>query len=326
MRRVLITGGAGFIGYHLARRLVAAGDEVVIVDNFDRAVRDTDLARLAESPLCSIYRLDLATDPLPNVRPDAIVHLAAIVGVRNVLDRPYEVLRGNATSLMRVLDQAAGLANLGQLIFTSTSEVYAGSVRQGLAALPTREDAPLLIESPGDPRGTYALSKIYGEALCLASGLPVTIVRPHNVYGPRMGMSHVIPELLARAWHAESGGELHVSSVDHTRSFCYVDDAVGILEALLRIPGQGHVVNLGRQSPEVTIGQLAAIVVDVVGKPLTLTALSPTPGSPPRRCPDTEFLQSLTGHLPAVDLEEGVRRTFDWYRDHVFLGTDESAR
>ena len=326
MSRILITGGAGFIGYHLARHMVDAGHDVIIVDNFERAVFDTDLARLSESPLCTIYNVDLTADPLPDVHPDSLVHLAAIVGVRNVLSRPNDVLRSNVTSLMRILDQAAAMPDLQGLLFASTSEVYAGAVHEGLAVLPTPETTPLVILDSADPRGTYLLSKIYGEALCLSSGLPVTIVRPHNVYGPRMGMSHVIPELLARCWSAEPGDELEVASVDHTRSFCYIDDAIGILAALLGRPATGEVLNLGRQEPEVTIGALAQVVIDTVGKPLTVKTLPATIGSPSRRCPETRLLTSVTGYQPLVGLEEGVRRTFDWYRSQVFSGVDESAR
>lgn len=326
MNRVLLTGGAGFIGYHLAQRLVRTGSEVIIADNFERAVFDADLARLAEDPLCTIINVDLIGDDLPDVSPDSIVHLAAIVGVKNVIDRPNYVLRSNVQSLMRVLDHAARRPALQQLIFASTSEVYAGAVHLGIADFPTPEATPLLVTDPADPRGTYLLSKIYGEALCLTSGLPVTIVRPHNIYGPRMGMSHVIPELLSQCWNARPGEEVEVASTEHTRSFCYIDDAVSIFEALLHRPLGPNIINLGREKPEVTIEALAKVVIDTVGKSLTVKKLPPSAGSPSRRCPDTKLLHFLTDFEPEVGLEEGVRRTFAWYRDNVFSGTNESAR
>ena len=101
------------------------------------------------------------------------------------------------------------------------------------------------------------LSKIYGEAMCLSSGLPVTVVRPHNIYGPH-GLAHVIPELLKQACLADSGSSLYVASVEHSRTFCFIADAVNYLIALLDRPGTGRIYNLGRQEPEVLIGDLAA--------------------------------------------------------------------
>jgi len=209
--RTLITGGAGFIGLHLARRLLRDGGEVVLVDNFQRAVHDQDLTSVTRDERCSMVEIDLLCDPLPSMEVDAIVHLAAVVGVSNVVQQPYSVLRSNVDTLLRVIDWATGLSGLRQFVFASTSEVYAGSVGLGWAKVPTPEVSPLAIVDPCDPRATYLLSKIYGEALCAHAGLPYTVIRPHNLYGPRMGMSHVIPQLLKKAWMAEPGSAIEVA-------------------------------------------------------------------------------------------------------------------
>jgi len=319
--RTVITGGAGFIGLHLAQRLLDSGAEVVLVDNFQRATRDRDLNRILRHPRCELYEVNLIEDRLPKIDADAIVHLAAIVGVQNVTSRPYEVLRSNVDALTRVLDWATEISSLKNFLFTSTSEIYGGSVRSGLALVPTPEQTPLIIEDPQDPRGTYLLSKIYGEALCGFSGLPHTIVRPHNVYGPRMGMSHVVPELLRKCWAAEPGSSVGVTSVEHTRTFLYIDDATEYLEALLREPGAGQVLNLGSEGPEVSIGTLAELIVETVGKPLTIVPLEPTLGSPPRRAPDTSLIKAATGLRARTSLPEGLTSTYSWYRTHVFEKT-----
>ena len=322
MSKVLVTGGSGFIGGHLARRLVERGDEVHLVDNFSRGRRDRDLEELLESPGVRLLERDLLEpDALAGLDRDyeLVFHLAAIVGVANVLEAPERVLRENVALLLPLLDFAREQGRLGRFVFASTSEVYAGTLELGTLPVPTPETAPLTLPDLRHPRTSYMLSKLYGEALCLQSGVPATVVRPHNVYGPRMGLAHVIPELLQRAHAAEDGGTLQVYSVDHRRTFCHVDDAV---EMLLRAAGEprceGEALNLGTQSPEVRIGELAELIVRVVGRELEIEPLPATPGSPVRRCPDMSKTSELTGYSARVGLEEGVRDTYAWYRENAF--------
>jgi len=318
VKTILITGGAGFIGFHLARKLIDRGDRVVIADNFSRASLDPHLSSLAAHPHCILKSVDLTQKPSLPADADAVVHLAAIVGVQNVMAQPMEVLSTNVTALREVLTQASHFENLQNFIFASTSEVYAGSVATECAQIPTPEDTQLTITDPGDPRATYMLSKIYGEAMCLSSGLPVTVVRPHNIYGPRMGLAHVIPELLRQAWFADSGSPLYVASVEHSRTFCFIADAVNYLIAVLDRPGNGDIYNLGRQEPEVLIGDLAQQIIEITGKRLTIEALPATHGSPARRAPDMRSLIQLTGIQPVCDLRSGIQHTLDWYRENVF--------
>ena len=117
-----------------------------------------------------------------------------------------------------------------RFLFASTSEVYAGTLESFNLTVPTPEESVLAVQNLNEPRTSYMLSKIYGEALCRQAGIPFTIFRPHNIYGPRMGMAHVIPEQLKKAWAAEEGDQLGVHSPDHRRSFCYIDDAVELLK------------------------------------------------------------------------------------------------
>jgi nucleoside-diphosphate-sugar epimerase len=171
------------------------------------------------------------------------------------------------------------------------------------------------------------LSKICGEVMVRHSGVPFTIIRPHNFYGPRMGLSHVIPELLQRAHAARDGDVLTVYSVHHKRTFCFIDDAVAMMMAVaLSNAGRDEVFNVGSQSPEVSILELAEIITEVVDKRLDIQAGPETPGSPSRRCPEMSRLKAAVGLEASVSLREGVARCWDWYRDHVFDGTTPSAR
>ena len=292
-----------------------------LVDDFSRGARDSDLQALLARPEVSLTELNLrerrALATLTGSF-DVVFHFAAILGVANVLERPAQVLRDNVTLVANTLDWASSLEQPPRFLFTSTSEVYAGTLEAGLLPVPTPEDVPIVVPPRERPRTSYMLSKLYGEALCLASGLPVTIVRPHNFFGPRMGMAHVIPELLSRAHAASDGGRLCVYSVDHTRTFCYVDDAVELLLRAATLPQcEGQTLNLGSESPEHTIRAVAELVIDTVGKRLEIEPLPPTPGSPPRRAPSIEAAAALTGYRPRVELEDGIRRTYAWYREHA---------
>jgi nucleoside-diphosphate-sugar epimerase len=318
--RSLITGGAGFIGLHLARRLLAVECEVDLVDDFSRGMRDADLAALEEEGTVRILQRDLRDPAALDDLPDAyeyVFHLAAIVGVARVVRQPYAVLADSVTMMRSVVAAARRQTALRRLVFLSTSEVYAGTLAHFTLPFPTPESTPLAVGSLAEPRTTYMLSKIYGEAMCHHADMPFTILRPHNVYGPRMGLAHVIPELLQRA-HA-GRHSLEVASVDHRRTFCYVDDAVEMIWAAASSPEcAGETLNIGVDEPEVSIGELAAMVVETVGKPLEIVALPPTAGSPARRCPDVARTRALTGVRPQVRLPAGIRRTYAWYRGNVF--------
>lgn len=320
MTRVLITGGAGFIGGHLARALLARGAGVDLLDNFSRGPMDRFVGELRATG-AALHDRDLrrtdACDGLPHDYTH-VFHLAAIVGVRNVLDRPYAVLCDNVLMLERTLAFARTQPRLERLVFASTSEVYAGTLQHFGLPMPTPETTPLALTDLAHPRTSYMLSKLYGEAMCHHAGVPFTIVRPHNVYGPRMGMAHVIPELLERACLTPEGGTLDVYSASHRRTFCYIDDAVEFIRLAADAPAcRNATLNVGNQAPEVSMGELAADVSRIVGKSLRIVPLPDTPGSPPRRCPDMAHTTALTGHTARVGLIEGIAATYAWYKPQL---------
>jgi UDP-glucose 4-epimerase len=329
LKRALITGGVGFIGFHLARLLLENGYEVVIADNLSRGVVDPDFRTLLEQPRLTFVQLNLlhanALDAIQGSY-DLIFHLAAIIGVANVLTRPYEVLTSNVTMQQEALRFAQTQSGLRRFVFASTSEVYAGTLQYFELPLPTPESVPLAVTDLSHPRTSYMLSKIYGEAMCHQSGVPYTVVRPHNVYGPRMGMAHVVPELLKKGYEAPVGSEIVVASVAHRRAFCYIDDAIElILRSAESDRCRNDVINIGNQDGETSIQDVASTIFSVLGKDLKIIPGAISPGSPSNRWPDMSKAVNATRFKPRVTLREGIQKTYDWYLANVFEGANASA-
>jgi UDP-glucose 4-epimerase len=318
LNKILVAGGAGFIGQRLAGALLSHGAEVHILDNLWRGRADRALEDLLADGSARFEPVDLLhPSALDKFASDytAIINLAAIVGVENAIGRPYETLRDNVLMHESLIRFGKRQRSLQRFVFASSSEVYAGSLIHLDMPVPTPEDVALALTPIGEPRTSYLLSKIYGEAMLRHSGLPFTIVRPHNVYGPRMGTSHVIPQLLEKAHKAARSSEIEVFSPDHTRCFCFVDDAIEMLIAVLQSPATiCEVLNLGSEAPEITMYELAELVIATVGNPLSIKRGPVTPGSPKRRAPNMARMTRATGCAAKVPLDEGLRRTYDWYR------------
>jgi len=319
MARVLILGGAGFVGYHLLRRLTAErGTSVTVVDDFSRGRRDAELAAVLHRPGVHLHEADLteptALAPLDKTW-DEVYMLAAVVGVRHAMSDPVRVLRVNTLSVLNVLDWLTPAA--GRLFFSSTSETYAAGVELGQLPVPTPEDVPVSVRDINNPRLAYAASKILGESATIhharERGVPFVIGRLHNVYGPRMGTDHVVPELCLRALARED--PFRVYGLEQRRAFCHVDDAIEAIRRLMASDAAvGRIVNIGNDEDETAVGDLLALVLRLAGFAPALDARPAPAGSVPRRCPDLTRLRELTGYRPSVTLADGVRDTFEWYR------------
>lgn len=315
--KILITGGAGFIGLHLAQKLIQKNFEVHLVDNFERGILDQELKAVQENKLVKLFALNLMDNSSYSQLDkdyDYIFHFAAIIGVTNVEKRPYDVLKNNTILLANIIDHARNQKALKRIVFTSTSEVVIGTLEANMLEIPTPETSMLALTPLDRPRTSYMLSKIYGEAMCIHSQLPYTILRPHNFYGPRMGMNHVIPELLLKAYRAQEGSTLEVFSVDHKRTFCFVSDAVEfIFRASQENSCLNQVLNLGSENPMITIGEVAETILKIVKKKLKIVPLAGHSGSPLLRCPNMKKTIRLTGYEAQISLEQGIQKTYNWY-------------
>ena len=316
----LITGGAGFIGFHLAKKLLLHGNEVTIVDNLVRGAMDNELRELLKNKKLKFLQTDLLKENSLkelNKNYDFIFHLAAVLGVENVMRNSYKVLDINKKLLSNVISFASEQKNLRKLFFTSTSEIYAGTLKKSTLLIPTPEDSNIVLTDLNHPRTSYMLSKAYGEAMCFASGLPVLILRPHNIFGQRMGMAHVIPQLIKRAFNTSKNGQLGIYSPSHTRAFCYINDAIDSIYKLIELNlKDNNVFNLGTSKPEITMHKLAKEIIKVMDRSdIKLIELEDTPGSPKRRCPDTSKIDNISGIKRRTDLAVGIAKTYKWYND-----------
>jgi UDP-glucose 4-epimerase len=313
-RRILVTGGAGFIGSHLVERLLARGDTVTVIDDLSTGSLE-NLAAVARHPRLSMRqsRVSECADLGQLVKEtDSIFHLAAAVGVDLVVRSPIHVLETNLHETEVLLELAASTSV--PVLLTSTSEVYGKSSKAEFD-----EEDDLLIGPPHQARWSYACSKLMDEFLALAYAsekkLPVVIARLFNTVGPRQtgryGM--VLPRFIAAA---KSSQPLRVyGDGQQSRCFCFVADTV---EALLRLerrePARGQVFNIGG-TEEVTILELANRVIQVIGSPSGIEfvpyseAYAPGFDDMRRRKPCVQRLQTVTGFRPQVPLNEIIRRT-----------------
>ena len=320
--KVLITGGAGFIGFHLANALIESGYIVDLTDIIDPEKFDNDLNELIQKENCKYIKcnlLDLKQVALFDNDYDFIIHLAAILGVEKVISDSYSVLCNNQLMLSNIISLAKKQNSKVKLIFTSTSEVYAGAQFHNTIEYPTPETTILSLPKLSLPRTSYMLSKIYGEAMCHSSNLNFLILRPHNIYGPRMGMKHVIPQLIKKILYTKKNGELDIYSPNHSRTFCYINYAIIKILSLMEKPFiEDNIFNLGVNEPEIKIKGLAKILLKIANRnDISIRELNDTEGSPSRRVHDTEKLNKFTNanHIPT--LSEGIKQTYNWYKNYI---------
>lgn len=317
----LVTGAAGVIGFELVRQLVQDGARVVAIDDYRKSGR-AELASLAarSSGRLDVLELDLAgseaRDRLPRGGFDVAFHLAAIVGVRKVIESPYETIAVNLRSTLALLDWAvAGGARA--FLFASSSECYASGVDAGTVAIPTPEDVPLSIGDIRLPRWSYAASKIAGESAVFSAAkqhgaFAPLVVRFHNVYGPRMQATHVVPEFLERC--LRRADPFPVYGAEQTRSFLHVEDAARAVRLIGEsgLSGGGGIFHIG-SSEETRVQELAELVFEVTGHHPRLEHHPASPGSVHRRLPDVRKLEHL-GFRPRIGLRDGIRDCWDALR------------
>jgi|FaiFalFF_MnMetaG_3_1042247.scaffolds.fasta_scaffold00037_2 UDP-glucose 4-epimerase len=316
--RCLLTGGAGFIGSHLAEELLRAGHAVTVIDDLSTGSLENI------EPLMGEARFHCFVDTVLNRRlmaelvewADVVFHLAAAVGVKLVVEHPVRAIETNMRTTELVLELAAVRGK--KVVFTSTSEVYGKTAR-----VPFREDDDLVLGPTWRSRWGYACSKALGEYLALAYwreyGVPVVIARLFNTVGPRQtdryGM--VIPTFVRQALRGEP--ITVYGDGQQTRSFCWVGDVVRALVALAEHPAAvGHVFNVGSDE-EVRIVEVARRVKALTGSPSEIVFVPYDQAyregfeDMPRRVPDLTKIRTLIGYRPTVPLDEILKRVIRYY-------------
>ena len=313
-RRVVVAGGAGFIGSHVCEQLLGRGADVVCIDNFSTGSRDNVAPLLADSRF-ELIEHDV-TLPLPAVGDiDAVINLASPASPVHYARLPVETLWANAAGTRNCLDLAR--QHDARFVLASTSEVYGDPTRH-----PQDEDYWGNV-NPIGPRSVYDEGKRFAEAMTAAYrrtyGVDTAIARIFNCYGPRMSIDdgRAVPTFISQALR---GDPITVSGDgSQTRSLCFVDDLVVGLLALVDSDFAGP-VNLGTDE-EVTVLQLAQAVTAIAGSDSAITFIERPVDDPTVRRPDLSLARARLGWAPRVGLDEGLQRTVAWFR-----AADQSPR
>jgi UDP-glucose 4-epimerase len=318
MEKVLITGGSGFLGFHLATEL-SKKFNVDIIDNFSRGRFDKDLKHLLKKKNVNLIKLDLKNKiKLKGRSYNYIFHFAATIGVANVINNPWEVLNNNFLSTKNIIEIAKKQKSLKKFFFASTSEIYAGALSAGLLKFPTQENQLIALKKFDSSRSTYMLSKIYGEVMCLFSKLPYIIIRPHNIFGERMGMSHVIPEIIKKILKKKKS--IKVSNQDHKRTFCYIKDAVNLIIILMKNKKLiNKTYNLADSRKEIKILDLANTLIKISKKKLIVKKFIDKNQSPKRRLANTSKILKDTKYRFNSSFKDNLKKTFDWYEKNISI-------
>jgi nucleoside-diphosphate-sugar epimerase len=337
-RRLLVTGGGGFLGYYLVQGALAwnelradAGERirVTVADNYARGVPDWLVA------LEDVDELELLVHDVRESLPDDlgtfdyVIHAAGIASPTYYRRHPIETMDANVGGLRLLLDRAA-LAQGGEdairgFLFMSSSEIYGDPAPE---SIPTPETYRGNVSCTG-PRACYDESKRFGETLCVTFAqvyeLPVTIARPFNNYGPGLKLTdrRVIPDLARDV--LEGRDVTLLSDGAATRTFCYAADAIAGYYKVLVNGRAGESYNVGIERPEISMRELAELVVSTAHDELgydgqVVHAASGDPqylvDNPNRRCPDLDKSRSELGFDPRIEIEEGIRRSLIWYAEH----------
>ena len=314
--KILITGGAGFLGSHLTDALLARGDDVTILD----IVGDLKVRHHLGNPRFHYIRdTVLNTEILESLilKADLVYHLAAVVGVEHYVADPYEVLNVNINGTQAVLKLA--YKHNRKVVFSSTSEVYGRNPR-----VPFREDDDRVLGSTRIDRWCYSTSKAAAEHFCFAYhrlGLPVVVLRYFNVYGPRLDkidVGRVITIFMGQVLRGDPVTVIGDGS--QTRCFTYIDDAIrATVEAGMNDRAVGEIFNVG-SDVETSLLELAETMIRIAGSPSKIVFVpqeavyGESYEDVPRRVPCVKRTQEILGVEAETPLEKGLRQTIDWFK------------
>jgi UDP-glucose 4-epimerase len=312
-KRIFITGGAGFIGSTVIGMLVEDND-ITVYDSLrrnalsGRSYEHHPRLRILQGDVLDAFSLRQAMEGA-----NLVVHCAAIAGIDTVIKRPTETMRINMLGTANVLEAARHLPDLERVVNFSTSEVF------GRSAFRADEANLTEIGAVGEARWTYAVSKLAAEHLAKAYhqefGLPVVTLRPFNVYGPGQVGEGALRTFILRALKNEEI-EIHGDG-NQIRAWCFIDDFIeGLLSSMTQPRAVGESFNIGNSRAVVTIFGLAQTVVRVLGSSSNIRFTNKTYADVELRVPSVKKALELIGFEAKVDLEEGIRRTAEYYRNH----------
>lgn len=309
-KRIFITGGAGFIGSTLVGRIIE-DNEVVIYDDFRRnALQSKPYANHKNLTIIKGDVLDLPKLKRSIKDTQIVVHCAAIAGIDTVIKKPTETIRVNMIGTANVLEAAKEVKDLLRLIDFSTSEVF------GQSCFRAEENHTTHIGAVGEARWTYAVSKLAAEHLTKAYhqeiGMPTVTLRPFNIYGPGQVGEGALKKFTQRALKNEII-QIHGDG-SQIRAWCYIDDFMeGLMCAIVHPKAIGESFNIGNAKAVLTIYGLAQTVVRVLGSSSPIKFTQKDYVDVELRVPSVAKAKKLIGFEAKVDLEEGIRRTADYY-------------
>lgn len=327
-KKVLILGGAGFIGSNLGKFLIQNREIELTLADYSFARDLSEYYTEEEIKSINFVQNDFTSSAAFNALSkdfDFVYMLASVVGVNNTLDHPDEVIRVNTSLIFNCLEWLK-TTSVKRVLFTSTSETYSGTTEVLEYPIPTDELVPLCIEDVSDPRFTYAITKILGESAFInyakKYNFEAAVVRYHNAFGPDMGFKHVIPHLVERFMNYESPFRMY--GHDQTRAFSYIDDTVkGTVLAMESDMAEGEIFHIG-SSKEISIEELIREVGEIMKYSGEYVEAPTYPGSVSRRCPDISKAQRVLGYSPQTDWKVGLKVTVEWYR--AYFSKNKSAR
>lgn len=317
-KSIFLTGGAGFIGTNLCKLLAQKENEIFIFDNLSRnSLRSTNLTAQKNMHVIKGDVLDIQhlKNSVNSIKPQIVIHMAAIAGVDTVIKSPTSTMIVNIIGTFNILDAIRPIINkVERFVDFSTSEVF------GTYAYKVEETHSTNLAPVGEARWTYSVSKIAAEHLAYSYftelGLPVVTIRPFNVYGPGQVGEGAIHIFISRAINDETL-EIHGDG-DQIRSWCYIDDMIrGIIPCLESTNAIGEVFNIGNPQGTITINSLAEKIVQLCGSKSKIVHVPKNYADVELRIPSIEKAAKLLNYHPVVNLDEGLTKTIEWYRNHL---------
>lgn len=315
-KRILLTGGAGFIGSTIAQKLIKE-NEILVYDNFARdsisskKIRSKNLRIIKDD----ILNLDSLRNACEDFKPQIVVHMAAIAGIDTVIINPVKTLDVNINgtlNLLKALEKYSG--KLERVLDFSTSEVL------GAYAYKSTEKSSTNFAPVGEARWTYSISKVAGEHILHSYykqfGYPVVTIRPFNIYGPGQvgeGAIQIFIKNVVNKKNIQIHGE-----GDQIRSWCYIDDMINAVElCLTNKKAIGEVINVGNPKGTITISSLAEKIVALCKSKSKIVYIPKNYVDVELRIPSIEKAKELLGFYPKVDLNEGILKTYNWYKKNL---------